>query len=194
MASNNRENNNPGAKEMVLATKRENPHQFFEPGTPLPIKKQKRKISPVLITILILISAAFAFYWAYSGDNNSHLTRKRDTSVSNVATSNNIKEDAIEDNSSPSSSNNFASYSDSSSQGSDHEPGKISKKYIVISKAWFHYKPDSARVKPLYLMPRKEVVLKSSDEENGYVYVVYINSKGEATHGWLDKDNLQPVD
>ncbi|MEO6893615.1 MAG: hypothetical protein ABI136_01205 [Ginsengibacter sp.] len=77
MASNNRgNNNNPGTKEMVLAMKIENPHQFLEPGAPLPIEKQKRKISPVLITILILISAAFAFYWAYSGDNNSHLTRK----------------------------------------------------------------------------------------------------------------------
>lgn len=65
---------------------------------------------------------------------------------------------------------------------------------MVIRKTWFHYEPDSAMVKPLYLMPRKEVVLKSREDENGFVYVVYINSKGEATHGWLDKKDLQPVD
>jgi hypothetical protein len=65
---------------------------------------------------------------------------------------------------------------------------------MVLNKAWFHYEPDSARIKPVYLMPRDEVMLTPGDEQNGFIYVVYINSKGEATHGWLDKKDLQAID
>ncbi len=71
---------------------------------------------------------------------------------------------------------------------------KDSTKYTVINKAWFHYEPDSTKLKPVFLKPRQDVVLTPKDEKNGFVYVVYINSKGQATHGWLDKKDLAAVE
>lgn len=67
-------------------------------------------------------------------------------------------------------------------------------KYTVVTKAWFHYQPDSTKKKPVYLEPRKDLILTPKDEKNGFVYVVYINSKGGTTHGWLDKKDLEAVE
>ena len=69
-----------------------------------------------------------------------------------------------------------------------------SKRYTVLNKTWFHSAPDSGKRKSFYLEPRQDLVLVPTQEENGFVYVVYINKKGESTHGWLAKKDLEPVD
>ncbi len=30
-------------------------------------------------------------------------------------------------------------------------------------------------------------------EQNGFVYIIYVNKNGETTKGWINKKDLQPV-
>jgi len=90
-----------------------------------------------------------------------------------------------------------SSDSDVSSQkdvGNLHKPGDILK-YTVISKAWFYRTPDTAsKEKEFFLEPREGQILNGTLEENGFVYVIYVNTKGQSTRGWLNKKDLQVVE
>ena len=37
-------------------------------------------------------------------------------------------------------------------------------------------------------------IVRSAKDQNGFVYVIYINKKGQTTRGWLNKKDLQPVE
>ncbi len=189
------ENIIPAETETIIAAKKENLNEFFEESTPLPEKKQKRRSAPLVITLIILILGTGAFYWFYlKGNSNNYLTRDKITnSASKISVANNSKDPEpdtaeIKNSSSakmaPSPVNNVKP--DSTSE--------VSTKYTVVNKAWFHYEPDPSKLKPVYLPPRKDVILSPTEEENGFIYVVYINSRGEATHGWLNKKDLRPVE
>ena len=70
----------------------------------------------------------------------------------------------------------------------------VSKDYTVITKAYFYSEPDIRKPKSLYLEPRQNLVLEPTKDQNGFVYVIYINKKGQTTRGWLNKKDLQPVE
>ncbi|MEO8823999.1 MAG: N-6 DNA methylase [Ginsengibacter sp.] len=183
----------PGKMETILAANKESLHEFFESGTPLPIEKQKRKVASILVIVFILIGVALAFIWTYSRQDGKNFMGKSSSPAGNRL-DNNSKISGSKISNIPSASNDLVSFMDQSKGGNNSESKPGSKKYTVINKAWFHSEPDSAKIKPLYIMPRKELVLTSQEEENGFVYVVYINANGETTHGWLDKKDLQPLD
>ena len=174
-----------------MAATKENLHQFFESSAPLLQKKRKRRVAPVLLIVLVLVCAV-AFYWVYSKDNPGHFPWKINHSSTKASLIDSKETDAKIDK--PTLSSNDSGFVKDRSKRAITEPVGKPRKYMVLNKAWFHYQPDSARIKPVYLMPRDEVMLTPGDEENGFIYVVYINSKGEATHGWLDKKDLQAID
>lgn len=184
----------------ILAAKKENLHEFFESSARLPKVKRRRRLAPVLIVLLILIIGGGAFYWFYLRDNHHHLYTKNKVND----TSNNIKvsnKSATETNNtteadSVNNTGNTTFNTDSSKQTTieTSSQNKEATKYTVVNKAWFHYQPDSTKKKPVFLEPRKDVILTPKDEKNGFVYVVYINSKGGTTHGWLDKKDLEAVE
>ena len=165
-----------GPSETVIAAKKENLHEFFEDSSPLPVEKQKRKLAPILLIILIIICAAFGFYWVYSKDNKSYFSGKPVNPGNTASVSNNL----VSFNAKPGDETN-----------THNIPGT---KYTVINKAWFHSDPDSGKIKPVYIIPRKDLIVISRAEEKGFVYVIYTNHKGESTHGWLDKNDLHPVE
>lgn len=65
------------------------------------------------------------------------------------------------------------------------------KSYTVISKAYFYNSPNIGNPVGKYLTSSGGGVLTSLKEENGFVYVNYINSKGRSTKGWLNKNDLE---
>ena len=65
------------------------------------------------------------------------------------------------------------------------------KSYTVISKAYFYSSPNIGNPIGKYLTSSGGGVLASLKEENGFVYVNYINSKGRSTKGWLNKNDLE---
>ena len=174
--------------EKVIVAKKENLHDFFESSPSLPVEKQKRKLAPILLLIAIITFATLAFYWVYSKNNKNYFSGKIRDSHSNDSVN-------ISPDSNPtSSSDSLVSFKDKSEGETKTNSQTDAKKYTVVNKAWFHYEPDSNKIKPLFLMPRKDLVVTSRKEERGFVYVIYINSKGESTHGWLDKNDLLPVE
>lgn len=175
--------------ETVIAAKKENLHEFFESSTSLPVKEQKRKLSPILLVLLILICAAFAAFWVYSKDIKKSFSQNLINPVSTVSISNSSETISPE-----SASNKLVSIKVKSAKETGKGSGPGSKKYTVINKAWFHYEPDSNKIKHFYLTPRKGLIVISNAEESGFAYVVYTNNKGESTHGWINKKDLQPVD
>ena len=179
----------------ILAAKKENLHEFFESSVPLPEEKRKRKLAPVLIILLILILGGGAFYWFYLRDNHQHLyTRTKVTDTSLLKVSNSSTEADADTTSQTDDNQNTVEPSPDNSGTTDASSNTEATKYTVVSKAWFHYQPDSTSRKPLFLQPRKDIVLHPKQEKNGFVYVVYVNSKGQATHGWLDKNDLEAVE
>ncbi len=195
------ENNdiNDDEPKTVLAAKKENLHEFFETSAPLAEEKKRRKLAPVFIILFILILAGGACYWFYLRDNHLHLyTRKTfpDTGsqlkVTNAPGEPEIDTTTDINNTQP----NSTIPAISKNQTNETPPSAKSEttKYTVINKAWFHYQPDSSTRKPLFLEPRQDIILTPKEEKNGFVYVVYINSKGGATHGWLDKKDLEAVE
>ncbi len=67
------------------------------------------------------------------------------------------------------------------------------KKYTVLSKAYFYLEPDERTKRSLYINDWSNAILEPMDEKNGFVYVVYVNKKGQSTRGWLNKKDLSPV-
>ena len=188
------ENTNVEETETVLSAKKENLHEFFESSAPLPEKKRRKKMAPLLVVLVIIIAGAVAFYWFYVRNNYSNFftTGKIDNST-NVSISHNLQPQAEAEKTSSSTKQKAIPAKQNPKEESNVSDPENTK-YMVINKTWFHYKPDSSKIKPLYLTPRKDVLLTPKAEENGFVYVVYINSKGEATHGWLNKKDLEAVE
>lgn len=66
-------------------------------------------------------------------------------------------------------------------------------KYVIKTKAYFYLSPDISTRIDLYLAKPNHIRLIPLKEENGFVYVVYTNTKGKNTTGWLSKKDLEPV-
>jgi len=201
-------------KSPLIATRKENLHHFFESTTPLVEKKKKRKVLPAAIVLIILLSAAFFYFYNLKGNNivknfttqfisenkvsDSGLKRKHSDSA-NITKVDTIKT-ASKGIPVDSNNNKKSAISMADTSGvSNLEDSKLntdstaSTGYTVINKTWFYRTPDTTDQKHLFLEPRPDVILNPTNEENGFVYVVYINKKGEATRGWLNKKDLAKV-
>jgi len=69
-----------------------------------------------------------------------------------------------------------------------------SKYTVVASKAYFHNEPDESTRRAAYMIPSNDVVLQPLDEQNGFIYVVFTNSAGQTSKGWLRKQDLKPIE
>jgi serine/threonine-protein kinase len=68
-------------------------------------------------------------------------------------------------------------------------------RYTVASgRAYFHNEPDESSRRSAYMIPSSEVVLQPLDEKNGFIYVVFTNSSGQTSKGWLRKQDLKVIE
>jgi len=178
---------------VIIATKKESLHQFYKGYAHSEKRRRKRNVVPAILLISILIITAGWSYLYYFKDNKIlylHNTTVADsvnaTSKKPVQTSTQSKTESARI-----TKNTKGTLPVSHKSESTHNP---SRRYTVVNKAWFHYAPDSSKRKSFYLQPRQDLVVIPTQEENGFVYVVYINKKGQSTHGWLAKKDLEPVD
>ena len=157
---------------------------------------------PVVLAILVLLIAGGWFY-LYSGKNNFHLSQGSaladSTAVSKIPVHNSSLQPSAEPaRKEPPLEKKHSAEQDTAKPTKPKTTalaeGDSTQEYTVVNKAWFHYAPDSTKRKPLFLQPREDLVLIPTAEENGFVYVVYVNKKGQSTHGWLDKRDLEPLD
>ena len=187
----------PDENNTIVATKKESLHHFFEGAAPLEGPKRKRKVLPSVLAILVLIIAGSWFYLYYFKDNRKlYFPSAAVTDSVKTISKMPVQTSTIQPKAEPANIKKTAPVKDTlpavnklkSTTAPDSSQG-----YTVINKAWFHYAPDSSKRKTFYLQPRQNLVIVPTAEENGFVYVVYVNKKGQSTRGWLDKKDLEPV-
>ncbi|RFZ85719.1 serine/threonine protein kinase [Mucilaginibacter terrenus] len=74
----------------------------------------------------------------------------------------------------------------SSGKGSD--VGKVFT--LFTTYAYFHSRPDEASKRAANINQWNNARLKALDDQNGFIYVVYTNDKGQTSKGWLRKKDL----
>lgn len=72
-----------------------------------------------------------------------------------------------------------------------NNPGTV--KYTVNSIAHFYNAPDDGSQRPAFINHWNRSVLIPQDEQNGFIYVVYKNDKGQTSKGWMRKSDLRPL-
>jgi serine/threonine protein kinase len=65
--------------------------------------------------------------------------------------------------------------------------------YTVKSKAYFHNQPDENTRRNAFIVHWNNAVLKSLDEQQGFIYVVFTNHLGQTSKGWLNKNDLVKI-
>ncbi|MGN6541933.1 MAG: HsdM family class I SAM-dependent methyltransferase [Ginsengibacter sp.] len=180
----------------IVATKKDGLQHFYAGPPPLKKRKRKRKMAAPLLLILILVITAGWSYLYYFKDNKK-MTSYGMTDLDSVKTISNLP---VQTSKIPPGIKREKTKKKADTKNISHAVNNVehlqngSKRYTVVNKTYFHSAPDSSKRKSFYLQPRQNLVLIPTEEENGFVYVVYINKKGESTHGWLAKKDLEPVD
>lgn len=189
----------PDENDTIVATKKESLHHFFDGAAPLEEPKRKRKVLPaILLILLVIIAGGWVYLNYFKNDMKLYLPRTTVSDSAKTLSKTPLHTSTTEVKTEPSNIKKAAASKEilpaenkpqNATTGQDSSQG-----YTVINKAWFHSAPDSSKRKSLFLQPRPDLVLIPTAEENGFVYVVYVNKKGQPTRGWLDKKDLEPVE
>ncbi len=78
----------------------------------------------------------------------------------------------------------------------DTDPPKIPdrKKYtLAVNKAFFYSEPNLRTKRNAHLVHWNNPELTALDEKNGFIYVVFFNTAGQITKGWLRKSDLKRI-
>ncbi len=72
---------------------------------------------------------------------------------------------------------------------------KAPVKYVVKIKSYFHDAPDKNTRRSTFLLPWDDAygIVTALDENNGFVYVVFINRAGRTSKGWILKSDLEAL-
>jgi hypothetical protein len=151
--------------------------------------------APLLLILILVITAGWSYLYYFK--DNKKMTSYGMTDLDSVKTISNLP---VQTSKIPPGIKREKTKKKADTKNISHAVNNVehlqngSKRYTVVNKTYFHSAPDSSKRKSFYLQPRQNLVLIPTEEENGFVYVVYINKKGESTHGWLAKKDLEPVD
>jgi hypothetical protein len=66
--------------------------------------------------------------------------------------------------------------------------------YMVINKAYFYNSPDQGARRNAFVVPSNNAILNAFDEQNDFIYVVFTNTAGQTSKGWLKKQDLQKLE
>ena len=74
-------------------------------------------------------------------------------------------------------------------------PRKILKgvQYMVVSKAYFYNAADEATRRNVYVEPSNNAIVNAEEEQGDFIFVTFMNTKGQPSKGWLRKKDLQQV-
>ncbi|HEY0771635.1 MAG TPA: hypothetical protein VGD31_15020, partial [Sphingobacteriaceae bacterium] len=73
-------------------------------------------------------------------------------------------------------------------------PVTRAKKYtLAVSKAYFYDQPEGSSRRNTFLVFSNNAELTALEDRNGFIYVVFFNTQGEITKGWLRKRDLRRI-
>lgn len=64
---------------------------------------------------------------------------------------------------------------------------------VAASKAYFHNEPDESTRRAAFMIPSNDVVLEPLEERDGFIYIIFTNSSGQTSKGWLRKQDLKLI-
>ncbi|ANE52724.1 serine/threonine protein kinase [Flavisolibacter tropicus] len=64
---------------------------------------------------------------------------------------------------------------------------------VAVERAYFYNEPDEKTRRAAYMIPSDSLFLQSSEERNGFVYIVFTNANGQTSKGWLRKQDLKLI-
>jgi serine/threonine protein kinase len=67
----------------------------------------------------------------------------------------------------------------------------ISKKYLVVSKAYFYNEPNEESKRHEFISPSEKAIVQALNERYGFIYVVISTPQGQVFKGWLRKRELK---
>lgn len=68
------------------------------------------------------------------------------------------------------------------------------QRYTLVSRyAYFHNEPDRSTRRAAFINIWNQARLTPLADQNGFIYVIYINDQGQTSRGWLLKENLKPI-
>ena len=65
--------------------------------------------------------------------------------------------------------------------------------YTVNDKAFFHNGPNESSRRNAFINHWNNAILAALNEENNFIYVVYVNKEGQTSKGWLRKSDLSRI-
>jgi serine/threonine-protein kinase len=63
----------------------------------------------------------------------------------------------------------------------------------VNDKAYFHNEPNEGSRRNAFINRWNNAILAALNEENNFIYVVYVNKEGQTSKGWLRKSDLSRI-
>jgi len=97
--------------------------------------------------------------------------------------------------------NNFFSRNDEpkrTSQTQKEVPKEVKKQPIgdykvVAERAYFHNEPNASTRRSAYMIPSEDIIT-ALDQQNGFLYTEFTNSRGQTSKGWLRREDLMTID
>lgn len=78
-------------------------------------------------------------------------------------------------------------------ENEEPQPDAKEKYTVAEPKAYFYSQPDESTRRNIFMVDTNNTELTPVDESNGFIYVVFFNTDGEITRGWLRKKDLQRI-
>jgi len=149
----------------------------------VPKKSHAKKIIIISILSIVIIGAGYWSYF-YFNLNKYFITPKKPAAVII------IKNGTANDSTALANSGSVINTSNNK-EGNRGDSITNIKYTVVTPKAYFYYSPDTNSRRNLFIINLVHATLTPIKEQNGFVYVVYVNKRGESTKGWLNIKDLK---
>lgn len=181
------ENNFSEKEEMESNLKKQN---LFPTAEKLPETKKNsvKKIITFCCLLIMILGIGYGVYWFFYLKNDSVKPSKY-VSVS-VVVADSAKPVAV---TVPVSDSSAVNKVIQNKKGIDSLPNLITRYTVRSGKAYFYLSPDINTRREIFLTNLVNAIVTPKEDKNGFVYVVYVNKRGQTTHGWIKKSDLKPL-
>ena len=179
-------------KKMAIANLRNQTQFRAAELLPEPKKSYAKKVVLIICLSLIVLGTGFGAYWFLYLKKDFFTLKKHDiTPVAIINSAQSVTKPVVMLDA---KSDTVSLVSKSSNVKIPDIVANTKTRYTVVSnRAYFYYSPDTSTRREVYINNLVHAVLTPEKEKNAFIYVIYINKRGESTRGWLNKNDLKPL-
>lgn len=179
-------------KKMAIANLRNQTQFRAAELLPEPKKSYTKRVVLIICLSLIVLGTGFGAYWFLYLKKDFFTLKKHDiTPVAIINSAQSVTKPVVMPDA---KSDTVSLVSKSSNVKIPDIVANTKTRYTVVSdRAYFYYSPDTSTRREVYINNLVHAVLTPEKEKNAFIYVIYINKRGESTRGWLNKNDLKPL-